>query len=53
MWFMNPLKSIKYIIWHNYKLAILKAFIIIGLIVLVLLFFYAIPGYSVKKLLGA
>ena len=53
MWFLNPLKSIKYIVWHNYKWAILKAFVTIGLIALVLLFFYAIPGYSVKKLLGA
>ncbi|XP_076249647.1 otoferlin isoform X2 [Calliopsis andreniformis] len=53
MWFLNPLKSIKYIVWHNYKWTILKAFLIIGLIILVLLFFYAIPGYSVKKLLGA
>ncbi|XP_076388298.1 otoferlin isoform X5 [Megachile rotundata] len=53
MWFLNPLKSIKYIVWHNYKWAILKAFVTIGLLVLVLLFFYAIPGYSVKKLLGA
>ncbi|XP_076179647.1 otoferlin isoform X4 [Ptiloglossa arizonensis] len=53
MWFLNPLKSIKYIVWHNYKWAILKAFVTIGIIILVLLFFYAIPGYSVKKLLGA
>ncbi|XP_026674829.1 otoferlin-like isoform X6 [Ceratina calcarata] len=53
MWFLNPLKSIKYIVWHNYKWAILKAFVAIGIIILVLLFFYAIPGYSVKKLLGA
>ncbi|EZA59254.1 Otoferlin, partial [Ooceraea biroi] len=53
MWFLNPLKSIKYIVWHNYKWAILKAIIAIGLIILFLLFFYAIPGYSVKKILGA
>ncbi|XP_046836781.1 otoferlin isoform X1 [Vespa crabro] len=53
MWFLNPLKSIKYIVWHNYKWAILKAIIMIGIIVLILLFFYAIPGYSVKKILGA
>lgn len=53
MWFLNPLKSIKYIVWHNYKWAILKAMIAISLVVLLLLFFYAIPGYSVKKLLGA
>ncbi|XP_043482896.1 otoferlin-like isoform X2 [Leptopilina heterotoma] len=53
MWFVNPLKSIKYIVWHNYKWAILKATFVIALIILIILFFYAIPGYSVKKLLGA
>ncbi|XP_008199102.2 otoferlin isoform X1 [Tribolium castaneum] len=53
MWFMNPLKSIRYIIWHNYKWTILKLFIIIGLAIIILLFFYSIPGYTVKKMLGA
>ncbi|XP_068990051.1 otoferlin isoform X8 [Neodiprion pinetum] len=53
MWFLNPLKSIKYIVWHNYKWAILRIFVLIAVALLVLLFFYAIPGYSVKKILGA
>ncbi|CAH1371731.1 unnamed protein product, partial [Tenebrio molitor] len=53
MWFMNPLKSIRYIVWHNYKWTILKLFIIIGLAIIILLFFYSIPGYTVKKMLGA
>ncbi|XP_055617396.1 otoferlin-like isoform X1 [Toxorhynchites rutilus septentrionalis] len=53
MWFLNPLKSIRYIIWHNYKWRIIKGLIIVGLAILLLLFFYAIPGYSVKKMLGA
>ncbi|XP_076380507.1 otoferlin isoform X2 [Megalopta genalis] len=53
MWLLNPLKSIKYIVWHNYKWAILKSIVVIGIVILLLLFFYAIPGYSVKKLLGA
>ncbi|XP_055599374.1 otoferlin-like [Uranotaenia lowii] len=53
MWFLNPLKSIRYIIWHNYKWRIIKGLIILGLAILLLLFFYAIPGYSVKKMLGA
>ncbi|XP_055522373.1 otoferlin-like isoform X2 [Wyeomyia smithii] len=53
MWFLNPLKSIRYIVWHNYKWRIIKGLIIIGLAILLLLFFYAIPGYSVKKMLGA
>lgn len=53
MWFLNPIKSIRYIIWYNYKWTILKILIIICLAVMILLFFYAIPGYSVKKLIGA
>ncbi|KAJ8967783.1 hypothetical protein NQ317_005560 [Molorchus minor] len=53
MWFMNPLKSIRYIIWHNYKWTILKIIIILGLAIVILLFFYSIPGYTVKKMIGA
>ncbi|XP_055370842.1 otoferlin-like [Condylostylus longicornis] len=53
MWFLNPLKSIRYIVWHNYKWAILKGLIIFGLALMILLFFYSVPGYTVKKMLGA
>ncbi|KAG4068663.1 hypothetical protein HA402_002354 [Bradysia odoriphaga] len=53
MWFLNPLKSIRYIVWHNYKWAILKVLIVIAITIMILLFFYSVPGYTVKKLLGA
>lgn len=53
MWFMNPLKSIRYFIWHNYRWLILKALALMLLLLLVGLFLYSIPGYLVKKLLGA
>lgn len=53
MWFLNPLKSIRYIIWHNYKWRILKILIVIGVAIILLLFFYSIPGYTVKKMIGA
>ncbi|XP_031628335.1 otoferlin isoform X2 [Contarinia nasturtii] len=53
MWFLNPLKSIRYIVWHNYKWAILKGVIIFLVAFMLLLFFYSVPGYTVKKLLGA
>ncbi|KAL1517093.1 hypothetical protein ABEB36_000901 [Hypothenemus hampei] len=53
MWFMNPIKSIRYILWHNYKWTILKLLIIIAMAMVILLFFYAIPGYTVKKIIGA
>ncbi|XP_050539137.1 otoferlin-like isoform X2 [Daktulosphaira vitifoliae] len=53
MWFLNPFKSIRYIIWHNYKWKILKGFVVLAIFLMLILFFYAIPGYSVKKMLGA
>ncbi|KAJ0183679.1 hypothetical protein K1T71_000102 [Dendrolimus kikuchii] len=53
MWFLNPLKSIRYILWHNYKWTILRAGMIIILALMILLLIYAVPGYTVKKLLGA
>ncbi|XP_055712780.1 otoferlin-like isoform X2 [Phlebotomus papatasi] len=53
MWFLNPIKSIRYIVWHNYKWTIIKGLIIIAVAVMLLLFFYSVPGYTVKRLLGA
>ncbi|KAA0708535.1 Otoferlin Fer-1-like protein 2 [Triplophysa tibetana] len=53
MWFMNPLRSIRYFIWHNYRWLILKALALLLLLLLVGLFLYSFPGYLVKKLLGA
>ncbi|XP_041832170.1 otoferlin isoform X6 [Melanotaenia boesemani] len=53
MWFLGPLKSIRYFIWHNYRWLILKALGLILLILMLGLFLYSIPGYLVKKMLGA
>ncbi|XP_050298666.1 otoferlin-like [Anthonomus grandis grandis] len=53
MWFMNPIKSIRYILWHNYKWTILKLLIILGVALILLLTIYSIPGYTVKKIIGA
>ena len=53
MWFLNPIKSIRYIIWHNYKWTILKIFFFIFLTIFIALFFYSLPGYTIKKMLGA
>ncbi|XP_050710389.1 otoferlin-like isoform X3 [Eriocheir sinensis] len=53
MWFLNPLKSIRYIIWHNYKWAILKLLAFLALTIFFVLFFYSVPGFTVKKILGA
>jgi hypothetical protein len=53
MWFLNPFKSLKYILWHNYKWMILKLLLLTLLIALLVLFFYAMPGYTVKRMFGA
>ncbi|KAK8745026.1 hypothetical protein OTU49_000406, partial [Cherax quadricarinatus] len=43
MWFLNPLKSIRYIIWHNYKWAIIKLLVFFALTIFFVLFFYSVP----------
>ncbi|KAF7690384.1 otoferlin isoform X1 [Silurus meridionalis] len=53
VWFLNPLKSIRYFIWHHYRWLILKTLALLLLLLLLGLFLYSIPGYVVKKLLGA
>ncbi|GAA6102087.1 otoferlin isoform X2, partial [Tachysurus ichikawai] len=53
VWFLNPLKSIRYFIWHHYRWLILKTLALLLLLLLLGLFLYSIPGYLVKKLLGA
>ncbi|XP_021109250.1 otoferlin isoform X3 [Heterocephalus glaber] len=53
VWFLNPLKSIKYLICTRYKWLIIKVVLaLLGLLMLGL-FLYSLPGYMVKKLLGA
>ena len=52
MWFLNPLKSIRYIIWHNYKWVILKIIGFILLVLFIVLFFYSIPGVAVQRIFG-
>ncbi|EPY77430.1 hypothetical protein CB1_001264006 [Camelus ferus] len=53
VWFLNPLKSIKYLICTRYKWLIIKTVLaLLGLLMLAL-FLYSLPGYMVKKLLGA
>ncbi|CAH2103117.1 unnamed protein product [Euphydryas editha] len=53
MWLLNPLKSIRYIMWHNYKWHIVKCGAVTFVAFFILIFMYAVPGYIVKKLLGA
>lgn len=53
IWFLNPLKSIRYFIWHTYRWLLLKILLLVLLLLMVGLFLYSMPGYLVKKLLGA
>ncbi|XP_066930260.1 otoferlin-like isoform X4 [Clytia hemisphaerica] len=52
-WFMNPFKSLRYMIWEQYKFCLLKFLVVAMLIALMALFFYSMPGYTVKKIFGA
>ncbi|XP_014369899.2 otoferlin-like [Papilio machaon] len=53
MWFLNPLKSIRYIIWHNYRWTVLKATLVLMVALMLLMLVYSVPGYTIKRLLGA
>ncbi|XP_050361136.1 otoferlin-like [Nymphalis io] len=53
MWLFNPLKSLRYIMWHNYKWDILIYGFIILVVILILVFIFAFPGYIAKKIVGA
>ncbi|XP_013379026.1 otoferlin isoform X3 [Lingula anatina] len=53
IWFLNPLKSIRYILCNTYKWLIIKILVFTLLVALLVLFFYAMPGYTVKKMFGA
>ncbi|XP_054979191.1 otoferlin isoform X2 [Sorex araneus] len=53
VWFLNPLKSIKYLICTRYKWLIIKVVLALLALLMLGLFLYSLPGYMVKKLLGA
>ncbi|XP_059837738.1 otoferlin isoform X3 [Hypanus sabinus] len=53
IWFLNPLKSIKYLVCNRYKWLIVKIILALLLVIMIGLFLYSMPGYMVKKLLGA
>ncbi|XP_068709292.1 myoferlin-like isoform X2 [Montipora foliosa] len=49
-WFTSPLKTMRYIIWRNYKWIIIAVLITLILVAAVVVFLYSMPGYSVKKM---
>lgn len=50
---MNPLKSARYFLWHTYRWLLLKLLLLGLLLLLLALFLCSVPGYLVKKILGA
>ncbi|XP_077968337.1 otoferlin-like isoform X2 [Styela clava] len=53
VWFMNPLKSLRYLICTRFKWLIIKLFIVLLLTALLVLFVYSSPSWLMKKILGA
>ncbi|XP_076803747.1 otoferlin-like isoform X4 [Clavelina lepadiformis] len=53
VWFMNPLKSLRYLICTRFKWLIIKILVLLLLIALIVLFIYSSPSWLMKKILGA
>uniref|UniRef100_A0A672H7D0 Otoferlin n=1 Tax=Salarias fasciatus TaxID=181472 RepID=A0A672H7D0_SALFA len=53
MWFLSPLKSIRYFIWHNYRWLILKVLGLALLLLMLGLFLYSVPGISSNSVSGS
>ncbi|RWS24989.1 otoferlin-like protein, partial [Leptotrombidium deliense] len=53
MWFMNPFKTLKYVIWRNFKSKIIKGLIFLFLVLFFILFVYAAPGLTARKIMDA
>ncbi|XP_052602021.1 otoferlin isoform X4 [Peromyscus californicus insignis] len=53
IWFLNPLKSARYFLWHTYRWLLLKLLLLLLFLLLLVLFLYSLPGYLAKKILGA
>ncbi|XP_027056703.1 myoferlin-like [Pocillopora damicornis] len=51
-WFSSPFKSLRYILWRRYKWKVITFLVICLLLAMVVLFFYAMPGYTMKKIIG-
>ncbi|XP_064864984.1 otoferlin isoform X4 [Oncorhynchus nerka] len=53
LWFLSPLKAIRYLVCNRYKWLIIKIVVALLLLMMLGLFLYSMPGYLVKKMLGA
>uniref|UniRef100_A0A7N8XAR2 Otoferlin n=1 Tax=Mastacembelus armatus TaxID=205130 RepID=A0A7N8XAR2_9TELE len=53
LWFLTPLKAIKHLVCNQYKWLFIKIVTAVLLLAMLALFLYSMPGYMVKKMLGA
>ena len=51
--FMGPLTMLRFLIWEPYKFCFLKMILCALLMLLLALFLYSMPGYTIKKIFGA
>ncbi|XP_025096654.1 myoferlin-like isoform X4 [Pomacea canaliculata] len=52
LWFTSPLKTLRYIIWHNYKWVIIGFLVLALILLLVFLFIYSFPGEISRWMVG-
>lgn len=53
LWFLTPFKAIKHLVCNQYKWLAIKIVTALVLLAMLALFLYSMPGYMVKKMLGA
>lgn len=53
LWFLTPFKAVKHLICNQYKWLAIKIVTALLLLALLAIFLYSMPGYMVKKMLGA
>ncbi|PAA77701.1 hypothetical protein BOX15_Mlig001839g4 [Macrostomum lignano] len=52
LWFTSPWKTFKYIVWKNFKWYIIGALLTVVFGLLLVLFIYAIPGLTARRMVG-
>ncbi|KAK2145131.1 hypothetical protein LSH36_700g01069 [Paralvinella palmiformis] len=50
LWFTSPWKTMKHIVWHNYKWYFITGIIILFIIIFIILFIYSMPSAVTNKL---
>uniref|UniRef100_A0A672HCY4 Otoferlin b n=1 Tax=Salarias fasciatus TaxID=181472 RepID=A0A672HCY4_SALFA len=53
LWFLTPFKAIKHLVCTQYKWLAIKIVTALLVLAMLALFLYSMPGYMVKKMLGA